>query len=184
MRFVAVRLTVVQRLQLLSGGPLVSVRFFSNKLSAVVEKVSWQQEASQWQDQQAEVDLKEDRGEKLWLQLHAVVPGGCIYLATLAMKLYRYTRLIGIVWKPELNWKQIRTRVYSHATCSVMLKVGKVVLRWVRANIRQLPINRAWLKVLQVFSEHEKQKKLQFEDQLSTFADKISHCALRTESQI
>lgn len=46
-RFVAVRLTVVQRLQLLSGGPLVSVRFFPNKLSAVVIKVTWQQEASQ-----------------------------------------------------------------------------------------------------------------------------------------
>lgn len=76
-RFVAVGLAVVQCLQLLSGSPLVSVRLFPNELFAVVEQVTWQQEASQWEDQQAEVDLREDRGEKLRLQLHVTDPGGC-----------------------------------------------------------------------------------------------------------
>lgn len=60
-RFVAVGLGVVERLHLLLGGPLVPGLLFPDQLSAVVEQVTRQQEASQREDQQAEVDLKGSR---------------------------------------------------------------------------------------------------------------------------
>lgn len=61
-RFAAVGLWVVERLHLLPGGLLVSGLLFPQQVSAVVEQVSRQQEARQWEDEQAEVDLKDGRG--------------------------------------------------------------------------------------------------------------------------
>ena len=58
-RLVAVGLGVVERLHLLSAGPLVSGRLFHQQGPAVVKQVTRQQEPGQRQDQQAEVDLKD-----------------------------------------------------------------------------------------------------------------------------
>lgn len=56
-RFVAIGIGVVERLHLLFVGPLVSGILFPLQVSAVIEQVTWQQEATQWEDQQSEVDL-------------------------------------------------------------------------------------------------------------------------------
>lgn len=53
--FVAIGLCVVECLKLVTIVPLC---LFSQQLFAVVEQVTWQQEAGQREDQQAEVDLK------------------------------------------------------------------------------------------------------------------------------
>lgn len=57
--FMAIGLCVVECLQLLTGSALVSRLLFPHKVSAVVEQVTRQQEASQREDQQAKVDLKD-----------------------------------------------------------------------------------------------------------------------------
>lgn len=51
--FEAVGLGVVERLHLLFGCPFVAGLFFPQQLSAVVEQVGGQQEARQWEDEQA-----------------------------------------------------------------------------------------------------------------------------------
>lgn len=47
MRFVAIGIGVVERLHLLFVGPLVSGILFPLQVSAVIEQVTWQQEATQ-----------------------------------------------------------------------------------------------------------------------------------------
>lgn len=52
-RFEAVGLCVVERLHLLFGCPFVTGLLFPQQMSAVVEQVGGQQEARQWEDEQA-----------------------------------------------------------------------------------------------------------------------------------
>lgn len=85
-RFVAVGLSVVERLHLLLGGTLVSGLLFPDQVSAVVEQVARQQEASQREDQQAKVDLKGSWTTEVesYSYSHALT-GGC---QSLSMKIY------------------------------------------------------------------------------------------------
>lgn len=65
MRFAAIGVGVVERLHLLIGSQLFSGLLFPRQLSAVVEQVTRQQEASKREDQQAEVDLQERKIRKM-----------------------------------------------------------------------------------------------------------------------
>lgn len=64
-RFAAIGVGVVERLHLLIGSQFFSGLLFPRQLSAVVEQVTRQQEASKREDQQAEVDLQERKIRKM-----------------------------------------------------------------------------------------------------------------------